>query len=80
MADFFSGKVVFHAVAYAPYILNDTASGIWDFCKTPKDTGKIVKYLCKRYGIKVSRAREDIKKFVKELKKRGLIQSYERKT
>lgn len=78
-ADFPPRKVIFHTAAHAPYILNGTASLIWDFCKTPKDENEIITYLRRTYGITATQAKRDTMKFIKELKKKDIIETHGRK-
>lgn len=78
-ADFPPKKVVFHTEACTSYILNSTASLIWDFCKAPKGENEIIAYLGRTYGITTAQARKDITKFVKELRKKNIIETYGQK-
>lgn len=78
-ADFPPRKVVFHAAAYASYILNGTASLLWDFCRTPKSKEEMIAHLRRMYGITAAQAKKDITKFIKELRKKDVIRIYERK-
>ena len=79
-ADFLPKKVIFNTETYAPHLLNSAASLIWDFCETPKDEGEVMEYLRRTYGISASRAKKDITKFIKELRRKGIIEIYERKS
>ena len=74
-ADFPPAKVVFNTVTRLPYILNGTASEIWDLCDKPRQVDEIVKRLFQKHDIDASRAASDVKSFVKKLKKRGLLKS-----
>lgn len=77
--DFPTRKVVFNTADYAPYILNSTASMLWDFCATARSDGEMTAYLQRTCGITAVAARKDIKIFIKELRKKGLIQTYGQK-
>ena len=77
-ADFSSAKVAFDTRTRVPYILNNTASQVWELCRTPKNTGELARRLTAEYGISAPNARRDIKRIVMELKKRGLVKTYER--
>ena len=72
-ADFPKAKVVFDTAAHIPYVLNGTASELWDLCERPKSAEGLVKYLRRRYGLDAGRAKKDVAGFVSELKRRGLI-------
>ena len=74
-ADFPPAKVVFNTATRMPYVLNGTASQIWDLCGKPKRMDRIAKHLSKEHDISAKRAASDVKSFVKELEKRGLIKS-----
>jgi len=78
-ADFPPRKVVFNTATHTPHILNSTASLFWDFCRTPKREDKITAYLRRIYGITAAQAKKDIAKFIKELRKKGIIEIYGRK-
>lgn len=77
--DFPEGKVIFNTATYVPYILNATAAEIWDFCKTGRSEKEIIKYLCSVYSIDTEVARRDVSRLAKELKRKGLIETYVRK-
>ena len=72
-ADFPKGKVIFHTRTHTPYILNGTASAIWDFCETPKGVINVIEYIKRTYGVKDARAKRDVEAFVSEMKKRNVI-------
>ena len=72
-ADFPPAKVVFNTATHMPYILNGTASEIWDLCGKPRRMDEIVKRIFQKHDIGVKKAASDVRSFVKELKKRGLL-------
>ncbi len=72
-ANFPSARVVFNTATRMPYILNGTASEIWDLCGKPRQMDKIVKQIFQKHDIGAKRAASDVKSFVRELKKRGLL-------
>lgn len=72
-ADFKPRKVIFNTQTYTPYILNNTAAAIWDFCQAPKSQAQILAYLCRRQRISAAEGKEDIVRFIKELRKNKLI-------
>ncbi len=74
-ADFPSAKakVIFHTASYRPYILNESASAIWDFCETPRDVRSIVAFLREKYGVSATRARRDVKRFLDKTRKARII-------
>ena len=78
-ADFPEAKVLLHTATYRPYILNESAAAIWDFCKTPKDIDSVVKYLNRTYGVKAARAKRDVERAVSSMRKKKVIKVYERK-
>ena len=59
-SDFPSGKVVFNTATRLPYILNGTASEIWDLCARPRRAERLARYLRGRYGINAAKAEKDI--------------------
>jgi len=71
--DFPNSLVVFSLKSYRSYILNNTASEVWNFCKGLRDSDEIVKFLSKRYNISISKARRDINRLIADLKKKGLF-------
>ena len=78
VAEFTSGKVVFDMEAYRPYILNGTASVIWDYCRRRRSKKDIAEYLGRRYDAGTSAIRRDVNRFVRELKKKGLFDTHGR--
>ena len=72
-ADFPRAKVVFNTATRMPYILNGTASEIWDLCERPKSAKWLIKYLRRGYGVNAGRAKRDVAGFIKELRGRGLL-------
>jgi hypothetical protein len=54
-------------------MLNESASAIWDFCKSARDIGSIVEYLHKRYGVSAGRAERDVRKFVAVMRRAGIM-------
>ncbi len=72
-ADFTQAKVVFNTATRMPYILNGTASEIWNLCDKPMQVDKIVEHLFQKHDIDAKKAAADVKSFVEELKKRGLL-------
>jgi len=72
-ADFPQAKVVFNTATRMPYILNGTASEIWDLCKKPRCAKGLARYLRDRYGVNAAEAKEDIDRLINELKERGLL-------
>ena len=73
VADFPDSKVVFDLETYVPHILNRTAADIWDYCKKPKEPGKIMDFLCKKYDIDIKTARKDVRKVIKGFLKNNLM-------
>ena len=78
-ADFPSGKVIFNTVSYRPYILNKTASAVWDYCKAPRNIESVVRYLSREFAVQPARAEKDVKALVDGMRKRKVIRLYERK-
>ena len=72
-ADFPPAKVVFNTATHMPYVLNGTASEIWDLCTRPRCAKGLEKYLCDRYGLNAAEAKKDIGKLINEFQERGLI-------
>ncbi len=72
-ADFPPNKVVFNTTTHKSYVLNDTASAVWDFCKGRKSIDDIIRHLVREYGIGMPVAKNDAARFVKDLEKRKLI-------
>jgi hypothetical protein len=72
-ADFQRAKVVFNTETRLPFILNGTASEIWELCEKPKDAKALAGYLHTRYGVGVRKAKKDIENLINEFKERGLL-------
>jgi hypothetical protein len=75
VADFPQSKVILNLETYIPYILNHTASELWDFLKKPKGINKIVAFLQERYKINIMQAKKDSQNFIQDLERIGLIKS-----
>ena len=73
-ADFPSRKVIFNTVTRRPYVLNRAASEIWDYCKKPIDIDDIALRIREKYGIKKARAKNDVSKFLKAMRKKGILE------
>jgi len=65
--------VLFNAATCRPYILNGTASAIWDLCRRPRDTAAIVRHLREGYGVSAARAGRDVKKFLAKMRRAGIM-------
>ena len=74
-ADFPQALVVFHKASRRPYVLNESAATIWNFCKRPKDVDSIIEYLRRIYGISQTRAEKDVKKILDKMRKAKLLKS-----
>ena len=72
-SDFPPRKVVFNTATRVPYILNGTGSEIWDLCDRPRSLDELVDHLFQKHGVDTKSAASDVNAFVKELKKRGLL-------
>ena len=72
-SDFSSAKVVFNTKTRLPYILNSTASEIWDLCEERTRSDEIIARITRKYGMNAEGAAADVKKFIKELEERGLL-------
>jgi len=72
-ADFPQAKVVFNTATRRPYVLNGTASVVWDFCKRPRGVESIVAYLGRRYDVTTARARRDVKGLLDTMRKAGIM-------
>lgn len=55
------------------YTLNETASFIFKKIKSGQNEQDIVRQLVKKYKIKPDKAKKDAKKFVEDLKKKGIV-------
>lgn len=73
VADFSNSLVVFNLKTYRSYILNDSASLLWKFCKTPRDLNQISRLLDSKYNIGLTRALKDVRNFVHQLRKKDLL-------
>ena len=56
------------------YGLNETGSLIWDELKTAKDSETVLNRLQGSFGVNRSALEKDLNKFLRELKKEGLIE------
>lgn len=56
------------------YELNETASEIWSLLKKGVDEDHIAEELSRKYGADTALVKEDIRKFLLELKNYGLIE------
>jgi len=72
-ADFPQAKVIFDLETYTPYTLNHSAALLWDFLRQPRKERGLAAFLEKRYAISSRQARKDAGRFIKDLKKRGLL-------
>jgi hypothetical protein len=72
-------KVIFSLKSYLTYILNQSASEIWDFCKRPRYINDIRAFLGREYAVSVSKTSEDVNRIVSELKKHGLVEVFREK-
>ncbi len=73
VVNFPSSLVVFNLKTYRSFLLNKTASLVWNFCKRPRAQNHIYKFLSTKYKIDLSKAKRDIDRFIRQLGKRGLI-------
>ena len=74
MEDFNGKKVILNLGTYMPYILNYTASEVWDFCRRPRNTKDIAAFLSKRYNVSMPVLKKDVRILIKDLKAGGLIE------
>ncbi|MBM3247914.1 MAG: PqqD family protein [Candidatus Omnitrophica bacterium] len=73
VASFPNSSVIFNCNNRRSYILNYTASLIWDFCKKPRDIAEIACFIHRKYDLVLSKALRDARSFVARLKKRQLL-------
>lgn len=59
------------------YELNETGSEIWSLLKEGLDEDQIAEELSRKYGVDTALVEEDLRKFIVELKKYGLISEEE---
>jgi hypothetical protein len=65
--------VIFDAEELVLYTLNETASEIFHFLKKGLKEEEIVERMVKKYEVRKERVEKDIKKLLKELKKKKII-------
>jgi hypothetical protein len=73
VADFKDGKVILDLDTHLPYILNKTASEVWDFCSIPRGIEELVYFFSNKYKIRIDRARKDLGNIIVDFRKRGLV-------
>lgn len=73
MASFPDSLIIFSLKSYRCFILNDTASSLWHFCRKSKDLNQISNFLHAKYQVDISRIRKDVKRLIYQLEKRELV-------
>lgn len=67
------GLTIFDGGRSTLYTLNESASFIFNRLKLGRAERDIVNQLVKKYKIKQEKAKKDVKEFVEDLKKKGIV-------
>lgn len=72
------GEVVALDLRTSSYIgINETGGALWPLLQEGTDESTLVRALMEKFGVGEDLARRDVREFVEELRKRGLLDEYQ---